>query len=200
MPAHAGEDHSEFSRIEGDQRHADRHWDAEAQPRGVTAEFAKSPAGAGLLHLTFYPNGKRAYVINELLNSVTVFDYDGDAGTLTEKQTIPTLPTDFKGTSYSADLKITPDGRFLYGTNRGQDSITAYQIGGDGKMTLIAIESSLGKGPQNLAITADGTWLLCANMPGNNVAVFGIDTKTGKLKPAGDPVKETGPSCITLLP
>ena len=63
--------------------------------------------------MTFHPNRKRVYVINELLHSVTVFDYDGDAGTLTETQTIPTLPTDFKGTSYCADLKITPDGRFL---------------------------------------------------------------------------------------
>ena len=85
--------------------------------------FAKTPAGAGPRHLTFHPNGKRVYVINELLNSVTVFDYDADAGTLTEKQTISTLPDDFKGTSYCADLKITPDGRYLYGTNRGHDSI-----------------------------------------------------------------------------
>ncbi len=162
--------------------------------------FAKSPAGAGPRHLTFHPNGKQAYVINELLNSVTVFDYAGDAGTLTEKQTLPTLPTDFKGTSHCADLKITPDGEFLYGTNRGHDSIAAYSIGGDGKLTLIAIEPSLGKGPQNLAITADGAWLLCANLPGNNVAVFGIDAKTGRLKSAGDPVKQTGPSCIMLVP
>src|SRR5436309_596507 len=75
--------------------------------------FAKAPAGAGPRHLTFHPNGKRAYVINELLNSVTVFDYDADAGTLSEKQTISTLPDGFKGSSYCADVKITPDGRFL---------------------------------------------------------------------------------------
>src|SRR5262245_32700105 len=162
--------------------------------------FARSPAGAGPRHLTFHPNGKRVYVINELLNSVTVFDYDADSGDLTEKQTISTLPTDFKGTSYCADLKITPDGRFLYGTNRGHDSVAVYQIGDDGKLSLVVIEPSLGKGPQNLAITADGAWLLCANMPGDNVAVFGIDAKTGRLKSAGDPVKHTSPSCIMILP
>jgi 6-phosphogluconolactonase len=162
--------------------------------------FAKAPAGAGPRHLTFHPSGKRVYVINELLNSVTVFDYEKDSGKLTEKQTISTLPEDFKGTSYCADLKITPDGKFLYGTNRGHDSIAAYQIAEDGKLTLISIEPSLGKGPQNLAITADGQWLLCANMPGNNIAVFAIEPKTGKLKSAGEPVKQTSPSCIMLLP
>ena len=162
--------------------------------------FAKSPAGAGPRHLTFHPGGKRLYVINELLNSVTAFDYDAESGTLTEKQTISTLPKEFKGASYCADLKITPDGRFLYGTNRGHDSIAAYRIGEDGRLSLIAIESSLGKGPQNLAITPDGQWLLCANMPGNNVVVFKIDPKTGRLTSANDPVSQPSPSCIMVLP
>src|SRR5436190_4728006 len=162
--------------------------------------FAKAPAGAGPRHLTFHPNGKRVYVINELLNSVTVFDYDAASGKLTEKQTIPTLPDEFKGTSHCADLKITPNGKFLYGTNRGHDSIACYAIGEDGKLSLLAIETSLGKGPQNLSITPDGAWLLCANMPGNNVAVFRIDPKTGRLKSAGEPVRQTSPSCIVLLP
>src|SRR5262249_13885271 len=147
--------------------------------------FARSPAGAGPRHLTFHPGGKRLYAINELLNSVTVFDYDGDEGTLAEKQTISTLPEGFQGTSYCADVKITPDGRYLYGTNRGHDSIAIYRIGDDGRLSLVAFEPSLGKGPQNLAITPDGQWLLCANLPSNNVAVFGIDPKTGRLKSAG---------------
>jgi 6-phosphogluconolactonase len=162
--------------------------------------FARAPAGAGPRHLTFHPHGKRVYVINELLNSVSVFDYDADAGTLAEKQTISTLPDDFKGTSYCADVKVTPDGRYLYGTNRGHDSIAAYRIADDGRLSLVAIEPSLGKGPQNLALTPDGKWLLCANMPGDNVAVFGIDSKTGRLKAAGEPVKQPSPSCIMLLP
>jgi 6-phosphogluconolactonase len=162
--------------------------------------FAKAPAGAGPRHLTFHPDGKRVYVINELLNSVTVFDYDGASGALTERQTIPTLPDDFKGTSHCADVKVTPDGRYLYGTNRGHDSLACYRIGADGRLTLVAIEPSRGKGPQNLAVTADGKWLLCANMPGNNVAVFGIDAETGRLKPTGEPVQQTSPSCIMLLP
>lgn len=162
--------------------------------------FAKSPAGAGPRHLTFHPNGKHLYVINELLNSVTVFAYDASTGALTEQQTISTLPDDFKGTSYCADLKITPNGKFLFGTNRGHDSIAAYQIAADGKLSLIAIEPSLGKGPQNLAITPSGELLLCANMPGKNIAVFRIDATTGKLTSTGTPLEQTSPSCIMLLP
>jgi 6-phosphogluconolactonase len=162
--------------------------------------FSKAPAGAGPRHLAFHPNGKRAYVINELQNSVTAFDYDAAAGTLAERQTVSTLPADFKGTSYCADVKVTPDGRYLYGTNRGHDSVAAFRIADDGKLTLVAIEPSRGKGPQNLAITPDGKWLLCANMPGNTIAVFRIDPGTGGLKPAGDPVKQAGPSCIRVVP
>lgn len=161
--------------------------------------FAKTPAGAGPRHLTFHPNGKHLYVINELTNSVTAFDYDGKTGELTRQQTISTLPKDFDGTSYCADLKITPDGRFLYGTNRGHDSIAAYRIGDDGKLTLLGIEPSLGKGPQNLAIAAGGKLLICANMPGNNVVLFRIDQKSGALKVVGKPVEMPGPSCIMLV-
>jgi 6-phosphogluconolactonase len=162
--------------------------------------FARAPAGAGPRHLTFHPRGKHVYVINELLNSVTAFDYDADAGTLSAKQTISTVPGDFKGTSYCADVKVTPDGRYLYGTNRGHDSIAAYKVGEDGRLSLIAIESSLGKGPQNLAITPDGRWLLCANMAGDNLAVFRIDPKTGRLHSAGEPLKQPSPSSIMLMP
>lgn len=161
--------------------------------------FAKTPAGAGPRHLTFDPSGKRVYVINEISNSVTAFEYNAESGALSELQTISTLPQDFSGKSYCADLKITPNGRFLYGTNRGHDSIAAYKIGDDGRLTLLAIEPSLGKGPQNLAITPGGELLICANMPGNNVAVFRIDS-SGGLKPIGEPVSMPSPSCIMLLP
>lgn len=160
--------------------------------------FVRTIPGAGPRHLTFHPNGKQLYVINELKNSITEFDYDPKTGTLIEQETISTLPEDFEGTSYCADLKITPDGRFLYGTNRGHDSIAAYRIDDDGKLSLLEIEPSLGKGPQNLAITADGKYLLCANMPGNNVIVFQIDDQSGKLTPVGDPISIPSPSCIMI--
>jgi len=160
--------------------------------------FVKTLPGAGPRHLTFDPNGKNVYVINEIANSVTRFGYDAKSGALTKHQTISTLPENFEGTSYCADLKITPNGKFLYGTNRGHDSIAAYKIANDGKLSLISIEPSLGKGPQNLAITKDGKFLLCANMPGKNVVVFRINGKTGGLKSVGTPTEIPSPSCIMI--
>lgn len=165
----------------------------EAQP------FAKMEPGSGPRHITFHPDGQHVYVINELANTVTVFDYAAEAGTLKRRQTVATLPRDFTGKSYCADVKVTPDGRFLYGTNRGHDSIAIYRVGQDGTPALAGIEPSLGKGPQNLLITPDGRWLLCANMPGNNVVVFRIDAESGSLKATGTPVEMPMPSCIRWM-
>ncbi len=167
---------------------------------GDAQPFVKMQPGSGPRHITFHPNGRLVYVINELKNTVTVFDYVTKFGALKERQTISTLPADFTGKSYCADLKITPDGRHLYGTNRGHDSIAAFRIGDDGQISLITIAPSLGKGPQNLLITPDGRWLLCANMPGNNVAVFRIDPKSGSIESAGEPAAMPMPSCIRWLP
>ncbi len=161
--------------------------------------FVRLPPGSGPRHLTFHPNGKWMYVINELLNTVTRFDYAADSGWLVERETSPTLPADFKDASYTADLKITPNGKFLYGTNRGHDSLACYRIAEDGKLTLLEIVPSLGKGPQNLAITADSGLLLCANMAGSNLAVFKIGSE-GKLAAAGAPIEIVSPSCIRILP
>jgi 6-phosphogluconolactonase len=173
---------------------------AQAKLSANQQPFVRTPPGAGPRHLTFHPNGRHVYVINEMANSVTMFDYLVEPGMLIERQTLSTLPDDFTDTSHCADLKITPDGRFLYGTNRGHDSIAAYRIGEDGMLTSIGIVPSLGKGPQNLAITADGQWLLCANMPGNNVAVFRIDAKSGGLESVGSPLSMPSPSCIRIVP
>lgn len=158
--------------------------------------FASLPPGSGPRHLAFHPNGRHLYAINELKNTVTHFQYSAESATLTERKTLSTLPAEFTDTSYCADLKITPNGRFLYGTNRGHDSIAIYRIGEDGALERFQIEPSLGKGPQNLLITPDGRWLLCANMPGNNVIVFRIDPQTGAIQPVGSPVTMPMPSCI----
>lgn len=157
------------------------------------------PPGSGPRHLTFHPNGRRVYVINELLNTVSFFDYAPDSGLLKLQQTISTVPEDFSGVSYTADLKITPDGRFLYGTNRGHDSIAIYQILDDGRLKLVSIDPSLGKGPQNLLVADSGRWLLCANMPGNSVVVFAIHQQTGALTATDNPVSIPMPSCIRSL-
>ncbi|MCH2201466.1 MAG: lactonase family protein [Fuerstiella sp.] len=160
--------------------------------------FVRTPKGAGPRHLTFHPDTQHMFVINETGNTVTSFNWNPDSGMLIEQQTISTIPDDFTGTSHTADLKITPDGRYLYATNRGHDSIAAYRLDKDRQLTLVDIVPSLGKGPQNLAITTDGRWLMCANMTGNNVLVFRIDTESGTITPADEPIAIPSPSCIMI--
>ena len=160
----------------------------------------KSAAGAGPRHLRFSKDGRVLYAINELGNTISVYRCEAGSGRLTELQTIPTLPEGTLLKTLTADLRLTPDGRFLYGTNRGHDSIAAYAVAADGRLSLVEIVPSLGKGPQNLAITPDGGLLICANMPGNNVAVFRIDRETGRLTSVGKPTEITSPACIAIVP
>ena len=169
-----------------------------AQLRISHQPFVRTVPGAGPRHLTFHPNGQHVYIINELTNSIAMYDHDLKSGMLVEQQTISTLPDGFDGTSYCADLKITPNGHFLFGTNRGHDSLAVFRIAENGRLTLLEIEPSLGKGPQNLAITPDGTRLVCANMPGNNVVAFQIDQDTGGLTPVGEALSIPSPSCIMI--
>jgi 6-phosphogluconolactonase len=173
---------------------------AKATLSATTPAFVASPPGAGPRHLTFAPDGKNLYAIDELSNTITRYAQDTASGTLTKHESLPTLPDDFKGSSYCADLKFTPDGRLLYGTNRGHDSLAIFRAGENGVLSRIDIVPSLGTGPQNLLVTPDGKWLLCANMPGNNLAVFRIDGESGKLTSVGPPLEITMPSCIRILP
>lgn len=173
---------------------------ATAKLDAASPAFVASPPGAGPRHLTFAPDGKNLYAIDELSNTITRYSRDAGSGTLTKHESLPTLPDDFKGSSYCADLKFTPDGRFLYGTNRGHDSLAIFRASENGALSRVDIVPSLGKGPQNLLVTPDGKWLLCANMPGNNLAVFRIDGESGKLTSAGAPLEITMPSCIRILP
>jgi 6-phosphogluconolactonase len=161
--------------------------------------FVKLRPGSGPRHLVFHPDGKSVYVINELANTVMVFDWNAIDGTLNEKQTVSTLPDDFTGQSHTADLRITPDGKHLYGTNRGHDSLASYRIAEDGTLTWLKIQSSGGKGPQNLLTTPDGRWLLCANMPGNNVVVFKIDSTSGDIVMHVEPTVVPMASCIQWM-
>ena len=162
-----------------------------------------SNPGAGPRHLVFHPDGRRLYAINELDNTVAVHELDAATGWLAPRpprQVVTTLPEGFKGVSYTADVKLTPDGRFLYGTNRGHDSIAVFRVGDDGLLAPVEIVPSRGKGPQTIAITPDGGLLLCGNMPGGGIAVFRIDRETGRLEPVGEPVACASPSCIAIVP
>ncbi len=153
--------------------------------------------GAGPRHLTFHPAGKYAYVINELDATVTAFFQDRATGSLKEIQTVATLPPDFTDANTSADIHVSPDGRFLYCSNRGHDSIAAFRIDlRNGKLTFVAHESSGGKTPRNFAIDPTGRFLLVANQNSDTIVTFRLDRNTGQLSPTGQVAKVPSPVCL----
>jgi len=159
--------------------------------------FADSKPGAGPRHFAFAPSGKFAYVINELDSTMTAFSYDAASGALIEIQTVPTLPSDFKGSSTCAEVRVHPNGKFLYGSNRGHDSITVYRIDPEkGTLTFVEHETAGIKTPRNFNIDPTGAFCLVANLDGDNVGVFRIDRTTGALTPMGQKVTVGQPCCI----
>lgn len=156
--------------------------------------------GAGPRHLAFHPSGRFAYVINELDSTVTALSYDAAAGRLTVLASVSTLPADFSGTNTTADVHVHPTGKFLYGSNRGHDSIAIFAIGVDGTLRLLGHQSTRGKTPRNFALDPTGRYLLAANQDSDTVAVFRINAQTGLLSPVGEPVAVPRPVCIRFLP
>jgi 6-phosphogluconolactonase len=153
--------------------------------------------GAGPRHLIFHPGGRHAYVINELHATVTAFAHDRARGSLREVQTVATLPADFTSANTGADIHVSPDGRFLYCSNRGHDSIAAFEIDPrNGKLTFIAHESTGGKTPRNFAIDPTGAFLLVANQNSDNIITFRRDTKTGRLSATGNVAEVPSPVCL----
>jgi 6-phosphogluconolactonase len=162
--------------------------------------FAKVPAGAGPRHFDFSPGGKFVYVINEMGNTITTFSYNAARGELRELQSVSTLPKDFKGENTTAEVQVHPSGKFLYGSNRGHDSIAVFAIdAGTGKLTPVEITLTQGKEPRNFAIDPTGEYLFAANQNSNNIAVFRIDSQTGHLTPTGQVLEAPSPVCVTFV-
>ena len=160
----------------------------------------KVAPGAGPRQLVMHPNGKFAYLINELNSTMTAYGYDAAKGTLTELQTLPTLPKDFSGHSSCAEVQIAPSGKFLYGSNRGHDSIVIYALDANtGKMTLVGHESTRGKIPRNFTFSPKGDFIAAANQDSNNVVMFRVDLKTGKLTATGNVVEAGTPICVKFM-
>jgi 6-phosphogluconolactonase len=178
------------------------HFDAKAgKLTPNTQPFAQTKPGAGPRHFVIHPSGKFAYVINEIDSSLTGFTYDGSKGTLTELQTVSTLPEGFQGENSCADIHIHPSGRYLYGSNRGHDSIVAFTIDvRSGKLSYLAHEPTQGKTPRNFALDPSGSFLFAANQNSDTVVTFQIDRKTGKLKPAGQVTEIPKPVCLKFIP
>jgi 6-phosphogluconolactonase len=158
------------------------------------AEILAHP-GAGPRHLTFHPNGQYLYLINELDNTLTSYHYQ--SGSLEELQTVSTLPAGFNGKNSCADVHVTPGGKFLYGSNRGHDSIVYFEIDeGTGALSYRNHTSSGGQEPRNFVIDPSGDFLLVANQKSNNIATFKIDPETGSLINTGYETNISMPVCL----
>jgi 6-phosphogluconolactonase len=154
-------------------------------------------AGAGPRHLTFHPNGGYAYLINELNSTLTGYRYQADSGMFEQLQTVPALPKDFKGENLCADVHISPDGKYLYASNRGHDSIVCFLIDEDtGQLTYRNHTSTGGREPRNFAIDPSGAFLLVANQKSNKIVTFKIDSATGALSKMGHELEVSMPVCV----
>jgi 6-phosphogluconolactonase len=162
--------------------------------------FAKLDAGSGPRHFVQRPDGKFAYVVAEMGHTVTVFSNDSANGKLRPLQTISTLPKDFTGRNDDAEIRIHPSGKFLYASNRGEDSIVIYAIDkSKGTLTQVGSTPTGGKEPTNFEIDPTGTLLFAANKKSDNIVVFRIDQKTGLLTPTGKVLEVGTPVCVKFL-
>jgi 6-phosphogluconolactonase len=164
--------------------------------------FGETPKGGGPRHFAFRPDGRFAYVCNEMKSSVTAFAYDAEKGALREIQTISTLPADqqeLKGNS-TAEIQVHPSGKFLYCSNRGHDSLAIFTIDEKtGQLTAAGHQKTIGKTPRNFGIDPTGAYVIACNQSTDNVAVFKVDQASGKLSQVGDLVAIPAPVCVKFV-
>ncbi len=179
---------------------ADKIMVYEIGPSGELIEnspaYTEAAPGAGPRHIAFHPNGRWVYVINELNSSITWYEYSPESGILSEKQTVSTLPDGYNGDNKCADIHIHPNGKFLYGSNRGHDSIVAYQIGDDGTLEMSGHLTEEVVWPRNFSISPGGQHLVIANEQGNSIISAAIDEKSGLLTLTGNKLEVSNPVCI----
>jgi len=161
-------------------------------------KFAKLDPGSGPRHFDFHPDGETIFVINELNSTVTTFKLVNQ--NWEKQQVISTLPSDFNGTSYCADIHVSVDGKFLYGSNRGHNSIAVFEIESNTKhLKSVGFVSVEGDWPRNFALSPNGNYLLAANQKSGNITVFKINKETGKPEFTGKEIKIPAPVCIEFL-
>ena len=163
--------------------------------------FARLAPGSGPRHLVFSADGKFVYAINEMGGTVTVFSYDLTNAAMDDVQTISTLPKYFSGNNTCAEIALHPNGKFLYASNRGHDSIAIFSVDrSTGKLSLVGHQSTVGHTPRHFAIDPTGHWLLAENQASDSVVVFDLNPETGKLRPAGQPITVGSPVCAVFVP
>ena len=165
---------------------------APCDPPGVSAD-----PGAGPRHIAFHPNGRFVYNIQELDSRITAYAFDN--GRMEALQTVPALPDDFSGQSTAADIRVHPNGRFVYASNRGHDSIVAYAIDESGRLSYIAHQSTRGETPRNFNLDPGGGFLLAANQDSDTIVTFRVDGTTGVLEDTGVVTNTPTPVCIEMI-
>lgn len=160
---------------------------------------SRLPPGAGPRHFVFHPNGRLAFVINELDSTIAALSFDAATGRLTVVDTVSALPGVEGIESHCSSLQISPDGRFLYGANRGHDSIVIHAVdAATGRLAFVGFAPSGGRTPRDHMIDPSGRWLLACNQNSDVVTVFAVDQATGTLKDAGRPIAVGTPMCARL--
>jgi 6-phosphogluconolactonase len=165
----------------------------------VSQSDAVMSPGTGPRHLAFHPTLPLLFVSGELNSTVTALHCDAKSGALTTSQTIATLPAGWKGANYPADIHVAPDGRTLYVSNRGHNSIAVFSVAANGTLAMQQVMSTGGDWPRNFALDPSGRWLLAANQRSNSVVVFARDIKTGHLSETKQRMELPSPVCIHLL-
>jgi len=161
----------------------------------TTPASVRTTPGSGPRHFAFSPQGRNLYVINELDSTVTAYSYAG--AQIQPVQTVSTLPAGYTGESTCAQIVVSPDGRFVYGSNRGHDSIAIFSVEeACGTLTLVGIQPTLGKEPRNFTIDPTGNWLLAANQLSGTIATFRRDVASGQLTQFGDLTEVPTPVAI----
>jgi len=162
--------------------------------------FVKVSPGSGPRHFAIAPSGKFVYLVNELSSTVTVFGYSAGSGTLQEQQTISTLPTDFKGENTTAEIEVDAKGKFLYASNRGDDSIAVFAVDPKtGKLTFVERVPTGGKTPRHFALDPTGKWLFAANQESNSITLFRVNPDTGKLTATSQALQVATPVCVIFV-
>ncbi len=156
---------------------------------------------SGPRHFAFHPDGQHAYAIHEIDCTITAFDYDPARGTLAPIQTVPTMPVAVEPRHSTAEVAVHPSGKFLYGSNRGHDSLAVYAIEpGSGRLELVEHEPTGGQTPRNFAVDPTGAFVLAENQSSGTIVVLRVDPATGALAPTGQVVALPSPSCVKFVP
>jgi 6-phosphogluconolactonase len=163
--------------------------------------YVKVSPGSGPRHFTIAPNGKFVYLVNELSSTVTVYSFDGSSGRMTELQTISTLPQDSKGENTTAEITTDAAGKFLYASNRGDDSIAIFAIDQKtGRLSVVDRIKTGGKEPRHFTLDPTGKWLFAEDQNSNDIRVFRVDPTTGRLSATSISVQVSSPVCVVFVP